>query len=333
MVDYLNVIQVGVAMILIIAIGFILTKLKIISPYQSSALNNMTLKVGFLPLMARGMASKDIASLNFIPFCIAALMSAGTYLVMSLMMIIPFKDRFGTYLSVILSCTYINYVISGLPVFNALWPPEENIMVSLMTASNDIITSPIYLTLVGIYNVQQENKRRKAENLPPEKFSFKIIGGVFLNLAKNPILIGNILGIIYSAIPIGYPLFLQWLLQFMGDIVLALSLLCVGNFLAQHSLMSCSWWQFILCVLTRFFVGPTIAAVFCYALGLDARLSRQCIIIGAQPTAVGCYALTSTSHLGQDVASTCIFWTIVLTVPVVIIWFTILDGLGIFVEE
>ena len=282
--------------------------------------------------MARATASKDLATLDFKPFGIAALMSISTYLVVALMMLIPFKDRFGTYLATILPCTYINYIISGIPVFNALWPPEENIVVSLMTVANDLVTSPIYLLLVGVYHVQQENKKRKEEGLEPEKFSLKTLGGILLNVIKSPILIGNILGIVYAAIPIGYPLFLQWLLQFTGDVVFSLSLLCVGVFLAQHSLMSCHWTQFICCVIVRFFVGPIIAGLFCAALGMGARQARQCIVIGAQPTAVASYVLTSGAHLGEGVASTLIFWTTILTVPVIIVWFSILDGLGIFVE-
>ena len=332
MVDYLNVIQVGIGMIIIIAIGFILSKLGYITQKDSAPLNSMSFKIGFLPLVARAMAPKDLASLDFQPFGVAALMSIGTFLVLSLMMLYPFEDRLGTYLATILPCTYINYIISGLPVFNALWPPEENIMVSLMTVANDLITAPIYLTLVGVYNVIQTNKKRKEEGLPPVSFSFKVIGGILLNVIKSPILIGNILGIIYAAIPIGYPLFLKWLLQFTGDLVFSLSLLCVGVFLAQHSLMSCNWLQFIFCLITRFFIGSIIAGLFCKALGMGPRISRQCMVIGAQPTAVASYVLSSGAHLGEGVASTLIFWTTILTVPVIIVWFSILDGLNIFVE-
>ena len=333
MVDYLNVIQVGVAMIIIIAIGFVLAKLKIINEKQSAPMNQMTFKLGMLPLVARAIAPKDLATLDFRPFGIAALMSVSTYIVVAIIIfLLPLKDRFGTFLATILPCTYINYIISGIPVFNSLWPPEENIVVSLMTIANDLITAPIYLTLVGFYNVQQNNIQRKIDGLEPEKFSIKVLGGILLNVIKSPILIGNIVGIIYAALPIGYPIFLQWALQFCGDIVFSLSLICVGVFLAQHSLMSCHWLQFIFCVFVRFFVGSIIAGLYCYAFGMSARISRQCMIIGAQPTAVASYVLSSGAHLGEGVASTLIFWTTVLTVPAIIVWFSILDGLGIYVE-
>ena len=332
MVDYLNVIQVGIGMIVIIAIGFVLNKLGYIKGTDSAPLNAMSFKIGFLPLVARAIAPKDLATLDFQPFGIAALMSIGTFIVLSPMMLYPFKDRFGTYLSTVLPCTYINYIISGLPVFNALWPPEENIMVSMMTVANDLITAPIYLTLVGVYNVIQTNKKRREEGLPLVSFSFQTIVGILLNVIKSPFLLGNVFGIIYAAIPIGYPLYLKWLLQFTGDLVFSLSLLCVGVFLAQHSLLSCHWAQFIFCLITRFFIGSIIAGLFCKALGMAPRLARQCIVIGAQPTAVASYVLSSGAHLGEGVASTLIFWTTILTVPAIIAWFSILDGLNIFVE-
>ena len=319
-------------MIIIIGIGFVLSKLKIIKQKHSAPVNAMSFKIGFLPLVARAIAPKDLLSIDFQPFGIAALMSVFTYLAVSLIMIYPFKDRFGTYLATVLPCTYINYIISGIPVFNALWPPEEGIVVSMMTLSNDLVTAPIYLTLVGIYDVRRQNIQRKAEGLEPVSFSLKTIGNILFNVIKSPILLGNIAGLLYAATGLKVPIFLKQLMQYTGDLVFSLSLLCVGVFLAQHSLMSCNWVQFIFCLFVRFFVGATIAGLFCEILGTSARIARQCMIIGAQPTAVASFVLATGARIGEGCASTLIFWTTILTVPVIIIWFSLLDALNIFVE-
>lgn len=203
-------------------------------------------------------------------------------------------------------------------------------MVNMMMICNDLVASPIFLFMVGIYNVIEENKKRVEEGLPPQKFSFKILGRVLLNVAKSPILIGNVIGISYSACNIQYSIYLDRLFQNAGDMVFALALVCVGVFLAQHSIISCRWIQFIFCMFVRLFVGSIFAGLWCKALGMNNRISRQCMIIGAQPTAVASYSLTSGAHLGEGVASTMIFWTTVLCVPAIIVWFCILDGLHIY---
>ncbi|EAX97969.1 Auxin Efflux Carrier family protein [Trichomonas vaginalis G3] len=330
MTDYLPVIQVGVAMLLIIAVGFILAKLKIVTLKDSGPLNSVVFFIGFMPLIIRGIAPKKLAELDFKPFGIAALMSISTYCAVAFMMIYPFEDRMKMYLSTVFPTAYINYIISGIPVFNALWPAKENVMVSMMMISNDLISSPIFLIMVGIYNVIAGNRKRVENGLPPEKFSLKIIGKVLLNVVKSPILIGNVIGICYSACNIEYPIFLDRLFQYAGDMVFALALICVGVFLAQHSLISCGWIQFIFCLIVRMFIGSIFAGLWCKALGMSNRLSRQCMIIGAQPTAVASYALTSGAHMGEGVASTMIFWTTVLCVPAIIVWFSVLNGLHIY---
>ena len=174
------------------------------------------------------------------------------------------------------------------------------------------------------------NKKRVENGLPPEKFSIKVIGRVLLTVAKSPILWGNVVGIIYSGIGIPYPIYCNKLFDYAGSMVFALALVCVGVFLAQHSLISCGWIQFFFCMFIRLFVGPIFAGLWCKALGMSKRLSRQCMVIGAQPTAVAAYSLTSGAHLGEDVASTMIFWTTVMCVPTIIIWFSILNALHIY---
>lgn len=239
MVNYSNVVQVGFAMLAIIAVGFVLSKLKILSPKDSAAMNAIVFWIGFFPLLFRGIASKKLKELDFNPFAIAALMSITTYVVLTLLMIYPFKNRFKTYLATVFPTCYINYVISGVPVFNALWPPNENVLISMMMMSNDMITSPIYFLLIGIYNVIETNKRLVAEGFPKERFSIKVLGKILLTVIKSPILIGIICGIIYSATGIPFPIFLDQIMMHAANMVFALALICVGVFLANHSLVSC----------------------------------------------------------------------------------------------
>ncbi|EAX95463.1 hypothetical protein TVAG_059870 [Trichomonas vaginalis G3] len=247
-------------------------------------------------------------------------MSASIYIALTPIMIYPFKSRIGTYLATSFPAAYVNYVVSGIPVFNSIWPAKENMMVSMTTISNHIVSSPIFYILVGIYKIIENNKKLREEGMPPEKFSFKILVNLVISIFKSPILISVLCGIAYSATGLTYVPFLDKLMQIAGDMVYANALLCVGIFLAQHSLIACNWLQFIFCMFSRFMIGPFFALLWCKALKLSNRLSRQCVIICAQPTAVASYAITCSNKLGEGVASTMIFWTSILLVPFMVLY-------------
>ena len=119
----------------------------------------------------------------------------------------------------------------------------------------------------------------------------------------------------------------------MGDLCLPLALFCVGAFLSEHSLISCHWLKFVVSLILRAFIGPCFAAIYSYALRLSPRLARQCVIMAAQPTAVASYQLSLAAGIGTGSASTLIFWTTLLTVPILIVWIEILNGLNLFVEK
>ncbi|KAH0791592.1 Auxin Efflux Carrier family protein [Histomonas meleagridis] len=118
----------------------------------------------------------------------------------------------------------------------------------------------------------------------------------------------------------------------MGQCVLALSCFCVGSFLAVNSLLSCPPIQFIICAVSRHIIMPIFAGLFSAAFGLSAKASRQAIIITTLPTGMATYLMSSNSNVGTGVSSTMIFWTNIFFVPIIILWFTVLDALGIFVE-
>lgn len=331
-IDYGNVISVGASMLVIIIIGFVLTKFKIIPKERSDSVNSFCFKLGFLPLTLRTLAGKDAHTMNFYPLAIGALMSVSMYIVSLLLLLVPSKDKFGFYLSTVFPASYLNYVISGIPIFSSLWSVEDEVMIPMITLSNDLVTSPIFLFLSGIYEINNANKKLVAAGKPKRRFTCSLILSICFKCLQNPILLGNLLGLLYATTALPVPAFLEELFRLLGDTCLPLSLFCIGAFLAEHSLMSCSWMQFIICLLMRMFIGPFFGCLFSYFLKLPHKLARQCVIMATQPTAVACYTLADAANVGAGAASTMIFWSTALTVPTLIIWITIMDKLKLFIE-
>jgi predicted permease len=238
------------------------------------------------------------------------------------------------YLSTLLPSIYVNYLIVGIPIFDAIWDPHDNVMIAVMSLSNDLVTLPAYLILSNIYCIRRANREHiAASDGLEEKFSPRIIGRILIDLITNPIVIGNAAGFSYAATRLPVFPFLADVLKYLGDAVLALSLFSVGGFLSQQSLIACGWPHFLTALGVRHFVMPFFVALLSAAFHISGKLTRQCILMSCCPSATASYLLTDRANVGTGVASTMIFWSTVFCVPCQLLWYFCLDKLGIFVEE
>lgn len=332
MVSYLNVIYRGSSLIIQIALGFILTKFRIIHPESIHNLNQMVFKTFFFPMILRFLLSRDIRTFNFKPFLLNAAGAFTTQVLFLVIFFLPIQDKFKTFLSIILPAVAINYLIIGIPFFNSIWDPNENVIVSIVTLSNDLVLVPIYLIESAIYQNRLKNTELVENGQPPEKFSFSIFLDILKNLAKNPIIIANAVGFVYSLSRIPVPIIVDHTVNMMANVVLFFSLFCVGGFISQHPIMACGWVQFIVCAFARHFVMPLIILLYAHLFNLSPRTSKQCVVLSCLPSAAVCFMLAEQSHVGSELASTMIFFSIILAIPAIIFWLFIFDALHLFVE-
>lgn len=276
------------------------------------------------------MAPKNVRELNFMPLALSGLMVVGAHLALLPVFLLPLKDKFYTYLSLTLPGICVTYIVIGLPIFASLWDESKNTVVSIITLSNDLIMTPIYLILAKIYQIRRDNAEKREKGELTETFSWRILLQILKTVVTSSIVIGNLCGMAWSLTRLQLPLFLIRLMEYMGDIVLPLSLFCVGGFLAQHSMIACHWLEFIVCMLVRHVVCPLITALLAASFRTSGELARQCIVLTALPSGVMTYLMSENSGIGPGVASTMIFWTTIAHVPMIILWTVILDKLNLF---
>ncbi|EAY21825.1 Auxin Efflux Carrier family protein [Trichomonas vaginalis G3] len=330
--DYAKVISVGMALLTEMIIGFLFVKLKLLSGKKVPMLNKFCYQAMFFPLVFRFLANKTLSELDFKPFVVLAVGSLCTQVLLLLLFLFPFKDRAETYIATFWPSLFVNYVIVGIPIYNSIWDPKNVIIVSIITLSNDVITTPVYLIESGVYNLFKRNRIHRENGEETEKFSFKIFLSILKLLATSPIILGDLCGFICACIGKGVPTYLQRIMDIVADGVLGLALFCVGGFLASHSIIACPWWQFIFALAIKFIVFPIIVGLIASAFKLSHTLCRCCTVLSTLPTASSCYMMAQGNGFGQGVSSTMIFWTMALFIPVVLAWFAVLDALKIFVE-
>lgn len=327
--NYWPVIQTGIGILLLIAIGYIIVKAKLISYQTITSTNKFLLTLCYPPLIFRSVAKSKFSQLDFSPMLIGALIVVSNYFIC---LVVSFftKKKFFYFLSTALPVCYTNYLIIGVPFFHVLWGTVDA-MVTIINLTNDIICVPIYLILANIFQIRERNKIHKEKNDGLyEKFDFMLILRIIKNIILNPIMFGNIISFIWAGIGWKIPVFVLGVANLAADGVLGLCLICVGGFLSQFALIACPWGQFIFCCLGRHVFMSLMAAIFCYAFKIEHLLARQCTLLAALPSATASFLLSHTNGTGPGASSTMIFFSTILCVPAMIMWLSILDALHIF---
>lgn len=92
------------------------------------------------------------------------------------------EDKFGIFLSTAFPTVYVNYLISGLPIFLSLWDESETAVITMMLITNEIVSLPILLLLSNfrrVYVAKKDikNKKEKKEIKENDKLSILTIIG------------------------------------------------------------------------------------------------------------------------------------------------------------
>ncbi|EAY13715.1 Auxin Efflux Carrier family protein [Trichomonas vaginalis G3] len=339
---YVDIIQVGVSMILIIAIGYILSWLQLFDADGFKAMNAFSAKICFPFLLFRSMASRPFKEISVRPLYNALLSSASSQIVLLVIFFFKFDDRLYTYLSTVISSCYINYIILGLPIFTSIWGNNYNQIPAISSFCHYILLVPLFIINSQLWKIKKEKeelfKKQQLEggknaDVKLQKLTWKDVVMAFWTAVKTPLVVGNIIGIIWSAIGIPFPPFFKKLSDYVGDGITLFALLGIGRFLQQKSLISCHWFQLLSCLVVRFFIFPGFSFLWSYVFKFPNRIARQCLVLSMLPAANAGFILANSVGIGANVASAMVFWSLIFLVPVLLLWFYILDHYDIFHDD
>jgi len=140
---------------------------------------------------------------------------------------------------------------------------------------------------------------------PNQKGVGKAILNVIISVAKNPVVIGVVLGIIFNALgwglnSAGYdvlPTFLVTTLDRLGGIVMPLAMICVGANLKFHG-FDTKFKYVIIASVFKLLLMPIIGVAIALAFGFRGNDLTIIMILNALPMAVGAYVMQA--ELGGD---------------------------------
>lgn len=120
---------------------------------------------------------------------------------------------------------------------------------------------------------------------------------IFLQIIKNPLIIGSLVGLAVAISGIEIPFIVGRLFSILGDSAFSLILLSIGAGLSFSRLKD-SRRDLYISIFLKLFLMPAIATFIALAVGLRDSALISCVIIAAMPTAINGYILAR--QMGGD---------------------------------
>lgn len=259
---------------LIMALGFLLGKLKLISNKTNRELANLLLTV-FMPA-SLFMAFPSSYDENLFSLFLSGL---GAGAVVMLILIILAKIIFNkSWMKGELinesqfALIFNNATFLGYPIVVSTFGPS-----GILAYCGFIIAFNIALFSYGIW-----------------LFERKITPKLFLNILLNPNIIAVILGMILFIFNFNLPNFIMDAVGYVGNATTPLSLICIGYMLSEAKLIKVfKKWRLMLTAIIQLTLGPLVTWGLLSILQFPAEVIAVCTLIQALPTAtsLGLFAI------------------------------------------
>lgn len=298
---------------LLMILGMVFYKLKIFSDSFVKSMNSFVFKIALPVLVFKELSTQDFFSLwdgRFVLFCFFA--TIGSIAIAVLLSLI-FKDSSirGEFAQ---SAYRSSAALLGISFI-------QNIYGNAGMAPMMIIGSvPLYNIMAVVLLAFLKPER--------EKMSRKLLVHTFVDIIKNPILIGIFVGMLWSVLKIPQPAILQKTVMHIANLATPLGLMAMGaSFHAGAALST---------------LKPALTATFCklvlwcaillplavyFGFGNDKLVAI--LIMAGSPTTVSCFVMAKNMGHKGALTSTVVMLTTILSAFTLTLWLYVIKSLGL----
>ena len=277
-----------------IFLGYFLRQWKIINEDFVSIGTKIVFNVALPVLLFRQIAASDL-TVVFNPGLILYGLGSTVLTVLLMCLIVPgfIKDKpsQGAFIQGVYRG---NFAIVGVPLAINMFGETGALPASLMLP----FTVPLYNALAVIILTAYSSEAGA-------KVSFKKI---LLGIAKNPLIIGIVLGLPFSLIKIQLPALVDSCLSPISSLCTPLALLCLGGQFTIRQLKDNLKLSLIATIL-RLVVLPAILLAIAVCLGFRGGELGALFIMFMAPTAVSSYVMAKTMHSNDELAAQILIMT------------------------
>ena len=302
-----------VPMFLMIAAGYLCRRLGVLAREDVPRFNRVAFRV-FLPcLLFYNVYTSDLSSAvrpKLIVFAVAGVLVVAALAILGVLRLEPRADRRGVIAQGIFRS---NYVILGLPIAQALLEGQNLGPVAILIA----IVVPLFNFLaVAVLESFRGGKVK--------------VGTVLLEIAKNPLVVSSVLGILCLLLRVKLPFTVEKAVSGLGSIATPLQLFLLGAFFRFEGIAR---YRKPLAVVTtvKLFLTPAVMLLLASALGFRGVEFVALIGVFASPTAVNSFTMVQQMDCGDaELAGDIVITTSAFSIFTFFLWIWLFKSLGVF---
>ena len=301
-----------IPMFAIMAIGVLIRKTGLITPPEQKRFNRIVFICCFPAMMFINLYGKDIASamnVKLIIYAVAVILILYAITVITVIRIEPSQKTRGAMIQAIYRS---NFVIMGIPIVQNVFGRGELAM-----------TAVVVTVIVPIFNILAVVTLEVFRGSKPD---FK---DILVNLAKNPIILGAVAGIISIIFSIKLPAFIENPINLMGEAATPMTLLLLG---ASFNFESAAKEKrnLIICIVGRLIVFPLVGLTGAILMGFRGVALLTLVAMLAAPSAVTSYTMAQSMDSDYELAGNCVIFSSIFSCFTMFLWIFILKTLGMF---
>jgi len=296
---------------LMIALGYLLRRIKLVDDDLVSRVNKLVFRV-FLPIMLfNNIYTSDLKGVFnpklviFAPLSIIAIFTIATIFVVTLR---KENKRRGAMIQALFRS---NYVILGIPIVKALFGDEVSAVPSLLATF-----------IVPIFNLLAVITLEVFRGSKPDLL--KIIKSII----KNPLIIASLLGFAFNLLEIRFPAVIASTISTVGSVATPLPLVMLGAFFRFDSVKN-NIKDIAICTIGRLIVSPLIGSIIAFLLGFRGVEFASLLIMFSAPPAIASFTMAQQMDSDYQLSGETVIVSSALSCFTIFLWVLLYTSLGV----
>ncbi len=274
-------------------------------------LNGVVFKVFFPFIMFNNLYDVDFGKLSgarYVGFAVAATL----IVIVASFLSVPLFEKDNRRRGVISQAIFrSNSVLYAIPLAQSVFGPEGATMASIVVAF-----------VVPIYNIASV---AILEYYRGGKVSY---GKLFVNILKNPLIIGAVAGVLFNLLPLTMPECMALPISELCNMATPLSLFVLGGTL-RLSNMKKNLVPLSTGIILKLILVPSILSLVMAVAGFRGNEFFVVFVMFATPVAAASYPMAQSMDADADLAGEYVVLSTVLSIVTIFCWILVLKGLGL----
>ena len=304
----LEVIRITVPIFIIIAIGFLIRRRKILSEEGVGLLNRLAYNIGLPSLIFLSITSYSLSDIFNIQIIKVIYLTYAILILLTILINLAVKRSGKTKGAIIVSSFRCNMAFVGFPIILAAYGDLALAKASLVAAFLVPVNIIVTMVIFKFYN-------RREEGIGA--------GRLLLNFVKDPMIIASISGILFSYLELRIPEIIYNSLDIISGMTVAIALLSIGaSFKFVHLKNDFKMVSYI--SFNKLILMPVVVFVLStFVFRVEAIDRNVMVILFATPLAVAAYIMAKELRSNHQLLASALIFTTIISALAISAWLLI----------